>query len=110
MSPPPIIEAFEAKSAMAEIKDGNGNYLQLSDRVARALATSSMTISRNIRRSLPELRELGHMSAHGRYFSARRGDIERVRRSCRVVIEEFLHHARAVVGGVWPNSRLERTG
>jgi hypothetical protein len=33
------------------------------------------------------------MSAHGRYFNARREDVESIRVSCRVVIEEFLHHA-----------------
>lgn len=88
-----VIEAFEARGAASEIKDANANYLQLSDLVARTLATSSMTLSRNTRRSLPELRDLGHMSAHGRYFTARREDIERIRQSCRVAIEEFLHHA-----------------
>jgi hypothetical protein len=36
---------------------------------------------------------VGHRSAHGRYFNAKPDDIERVRDGCRVVVEEFLHHA-----------------
>jgi hypothetical protein len=88
-----IIEAFEAKGEADQIKDGSGNYLQLSDLVARALACKSMPLSRNTRKHLPDLRDLGHMSAHGRYFTARREDVDRIRQPCRVAIEEFLHHA-----------------
>jgi len=88
-----IIEAFEGKGAADQIRNASGDYLELSDLVGRALCGSAMTLSRNTRRSLPELRDLGHMSAHGRYFNARREDVERIRQSCRVAIEEFLHHA-----------------
>jgi hypothetical protein len=88
-----IIEAFEAKGAADQIKDQNGNYVQLTELVGRAVSASSFSLSRNTRRSLPDLRDLGHMSAHGRYFNARREDIDRIRKSCRIAIEEFLHHA-----------------
>lgn len=91
-----IIEAFEAKGVADQIKGANGHYLQLSDLIGRAMSAPGMALSRNTRRFLPELRDLGHMSAHGRYFSARREDVERIRRPCRVVIEEFLHHAGLV--------------
>jgi len=89
-----IIEAFEAKSLAAKIEDKNGNYLQLSDLVSKALAEPAWTLSRNTKKYLPKLRDLGHMSAHGRYYHATREDIESVRQSSRVVIEEFLHHAQ----------------
>jgi hypothetical protein len=89
-----IIEAFEAKAIAAKIKDGNGNYVQLSDLVSKALAEPTWTLSRNAKRDLPKLREIGHRSAHGRYYHATRDDIEAVRQSARVVIEEFLHHAQ----------------
>ena len=42
---------------------------------------------------LPQLRDIGHLSAHGRHYQARREDIDRVQQGCRVVIEELLHHA-----------------
>jgi hypothetical protein len=88
-----IIEAFEAKGISPKIKDGSGNYLHLSDLIDRALQEPSWTLSRNAKRYLPQLRDVGHQSAHGRFFHARLEDIERVRPGCRVVIEEFLYHA-----------------
>lgn len=88
-----IIEAYEGKCIAHKIRDSKGDYLQLSDLVGAALAESTWTLSRNTKRLLPELRDIGHMSAHGRYYTARKPDIERARQGCRVVVEEFLHHA-----------------
>jgi hypothetical protein len=88
-----IIEAFEANGLAAKITGGDGNYVQLSDLITAALAEPSWTLSRNSKKYLPQLRDLGHQSAHGRYYTARRDDIERIQPGCRVVIEEFLHHA-----------------
>lgn len=88
-----IIEAFEHKGVAQKIKGGDGNYLHLSDLIARALAEPSLPLSRNAKKQLPQLRDVGHMSAHGRYFLARKEDLEKIQPGCRVVIEEFLHHA-----------------
>lgn len=88
-----IIEAFEAKGVEGKIKDVAGNYLQLSDLISKALTEPSFTLSRNAKKALPGLRDLGHMSAHGRYFTAQKGDVEAVQSGCRIVVEEFLHHA-----------------
>jgi hypothetical protein len=84
-----IIEAFESKQLASEIKDTAGNYVQLSALVDHALAQSALSLSRNAK----QLRNLGHMSAHGRYFNATKSDIEKVETGVRVVTEEFLHHA-----------------
>lgn len=88
-----IIEAFENKAISQKIKDGAGNYVQLTDLVDRTLAESTWSLSRNARKYLPQLKDLGHKSAHGRYYLARKADIEMLRPGCRVVIEELLHHA-----------------
>lgn len=88
-----LIEAFEARGIAASIKDGKGDYLQLSDLVAEALRQDAWTLSRNCKKILPTLRDAGHNSAHGRYYHARREDIESLRPGCRIVIEEFLHLA-----------------
>lgn len=89
-----IIEAFESKNIAAKIKGADGNYLQLSGLIDRALAEQWLRpLSRNARTALPELRDVGHMSAHGRFFTAHREDVDRARGGCRVVVEEFLHHA-----------------
>lgn len=88
-----IIEAFEHKAIAQKIKGTDGNYLHLTDLVARALAEPALPLSRNAKRLLPQLRDVGHMSAHGRYFLARKEDLEKVQQGCRVVVEELLHHA-----------------
>jgi hypothetical protein len=88
-----IIEAFEGKRIAAKIKDGSGNYFQLSDLVARTLAETAWTLSRNAKRILPSLRDVGHMSAHGRFFTAKVEDLEALKPGCRVIVEELLHHA-----------------
>ncbi len=88
-----IIEAFEKKGIATKIKDGDGNYAQLTELIARAIAEPSWSLSRNARKFLPQMRDIGHSSAHGRYFLARKGDIERLRQGCRLIVEEFLHHA-----------------
>ena len=77
----------------ATIKDAAGDYFHLSDLITRALNESSWTLSRNCKKALPLLRDAGHNSAHGRYYHARREDIEGLCPGCRIVIEEFLHHA-----------------
>ena len=88
-----LIEAFEAKGIAAKIKDVAGDYLQLSELINRALNESSWTLARNSKKALPLLRDAGHNSAHGRYYHARREDLEGLRTGCRIVVEEFLHHA-----------------
>ena len=88
-----IIEAFEHKTIAQTIKGSDGNYLQLTELVAKALAEPALPLSRNAKKFLPQLRDVGHMSAHGRYFLARKEDLEKVQQGCRIVVEEFLHHA-----------------
>jgi hypothetical protein len=89
-----IIEAFEACGIAAKIKGPDGNYLHLTDMVNRAIAESSWNLSRTTKKFLPQLRDVGHLSAHGRYFTAQDSDISNVQPAIRVTIEEFLHLAR----------------
>jgi hypothetical protein len=88
-----IIEAFEAKNIAAKIKNRAGDYLQLTDLISQALGEPSWSLSRNAKRALPRLRDLGHLSSHGRHFTAQKGDVDAVRQDFRVVLEEFLRHA-----------------
>lgn len=88
-----IIEAFEAKGVAANIKDAHGTYYQLSELIARALAEPALTLSRNTKKDLPKLRDLGHLSAHSRMFFATREDVEKNQQAFRVALEEFLRIA-----------------
>lgn len=88
-----IIEAFESKGIAGKITGQDGNYLHLSDLVHAAIGEPAFNLSRNSRKYLPQVRDVGHLSAHGRYYLARREDIEKIQQACRVVIEELLHIA-----------------
>jgi hypothetical protein len=88
-----IIEAFEGKGVAQNIRGADGNYLQLTALIDRSLSEPALTLSRNAKILLPKLRDVGHLSAHGRHFTAHRDDLEKIEHGCRVVIEEFLHHA-----------------
>jgi len=88
-----IIEAFEHKGIEAKIQDASGDYVQLTALVNTALAEASFRLTRNTKKALPQLRNLGHQSAHGRYFTARPEDIDKNEDGVRVVVEEFLHLA-----------------
>jgi len=88
-----ILEAYEARAIQANVKNAKGDYFQLTELIALALSEPTWTLSRNTRASLPQLRDVGHLSAHSRYFIADKSDIEKVRSGCRIVVEEFLRHA-----------------
>ena len=88
-----IIEAFEAKGIAAKIKGADDYYFHLSKLIDLALAEPKFSLSRNTKMALPKLRDAGHLSAHGRYFLAAPEDIVKLQKECRLVLEEFLHHA-----------------
>ena len=88
-----IIESFEHKNIASKIKDASGNSFQLTELIDRALAEPTLKLSRNTKAELPKLRNLGHRSAHGRYFTAQRSDIEKIEDGVRVVVEKLLTHA-----------------
>jgi hypothetical protein len=88
-----LIEAFEHQGVADNAKDAAGNYLHLSDLIGHALVEPKFKLSRNARTELPKLRNIGHRSAHGRYFTAQLADIQKVEDGVRVVVEEFLNHA-----------------
>jgi hypothetical protein len=88
-----LIEAFEHQGIAHKIKNARDDYIHLSELIDRALAEPKLRLSRNAKKELPKLRNLGHRSAHGRHFTAQASDIQKVEDGVRVVVEEFLHHA-----------------
>lgn len=88
-----IIEAFEAHHPDHKIKNSQGDFLQLSDLISAALSETSWNLSRNTKKALPNLRDVGHISAHARRYTAQKPDITKISQDCRIAIEEFLHLA-----------------
>jgi len=87
-----IIEAFEAIKRDSKIKDpSTGDFFQLTELIRFALAESSWNLPRTVKKELPNLRDLGHRSAHNRYYLATKSDIDKLASPFRETIEAFLH-------------------
>jgi hypothetical protein len=88
-----LIEAFEHQGVAGKAKNSSGDYVQLSELIGLALSEPKFRLSRNAKSELPKLRDIGHRSAHGRFFTAQLADVTKVEGGVRIVIEEFLNHA-----------------
>lgn len=87
-----LIEAFEHNGIADKIKDTNGDFLPLEEIINRAIAeTSKWNLSRDAKRGLPKLKQLGDRSAHSRRFNARRADLDNVIDGVRLIVEELLY-------------------
>ncbi len=88
-----IIECFEKHKLACKVQGADGDFLYLSDLIQKMLAENSWNLSRNTKRSLPKLKDIGDKSAHSRRYTARRWDIDKVAEDIRVVTEELVYLA-----------------
>ncbi len=86
-----IIETFEAHKIDNKIKNPDGTFYYLSGLISTLLNETSWNISRNARKALPQLKDLGDQSAHNRRYLARKNDLDNIKRELRVTIEELVH-------------------
>src|ERR1019366_4383220 len=56
-----IIEAFEHKGIAQKIKSADDNIRRLSDLVTIGMNEPMLSLSRNVKKYLPQLRDVGHM-------------------------------------------------
>jgi hypothetical protein len=89
-----VIEVYEADDRANEIKGSDGNFHMLSGLLSVLLKDSRINLSRNSRRGLTELKELGDKAAHSRMFNARQSDIDHLKSDLRTAVEELLHRAK----------------
>lgn len=85
-----IIESFEAHQMTAKIQKQDGTFYYLQDLINITLNESSWTLGRNVKKALPNLKDIGNQSAHGRRYIARKGDLEDVKRDLRLTLEELV--------------------
>ena len=89
-----LIEAFEHHGIASDIKDMQGNFLPLDNIIIRAInETNKWNLSRDTKRALPKIKQLGDRSAHSRRFNARRMDIDKIIDDVRLTVEELLYIA-----------------
>ncbi len=85
-----IIESFEAHQLTAKIQKPDSNFFYLQDLVNLTLNEASWTLGRNVKKALPNLKDIGNQSAHGRRYTARKSDLEDIKRDLRLTIEELV--------------------
>lgn len=95
-----IIECFEAHRLAAKIKDAGNNFVAMSDLVARMVDESNdpngaWNLSRGAKEALGKVKDLGDRSAHDRRYLAKKSDLDGVRSSLRVVVQELITLANA---------------
>jgi len=88
-----IIEAFEHHKIADRIQNSQGDFLYLRDLINATLNESTWNLSRNTKKALPKLKDIGDKSAHSRRYNAHRGDIEKVMVDLRGVVQELLYLA-----------------
>ena len=86
-----LILAYEKKDVQDQIKE-NGDYVMLEKIVADAVKNKSLHISRS-RKEYDEIRELGNYAAHKIHYNTRKKDIDEIKQTYRVCLEELYYIA-----------------
>jgi hypothetical protein len=91
-----IIEAYEFLKRDTEIRDTNGNYFMLRALVERANGNpphSGISLGRDAKRALEEVKALGDKSAHNRRFVAHAPDLVNIQGAVRTAVQELIQIA-----------------
>jgi hypothetical protein len=88
-----IIEAYEYLKREGEIKDAEGNYFMLGELVNRSSAAGGLSLGREAKAALKEMKKLGDRSAHNRRYNAVKADLDDIRGGVRVVADELINIA-----------------
>ena len=89
-----IIEVYEANGMAFEIKDAAGDFMFLRDLVAKILVEPKFSLGRAAKRALTELKEAGDKSAHSRFYTAHRRDIEGLAHHLRNIVQDLIGLAK----------------
>lgn len=86
-----IVEAFEHHKISSKIKNRSDDFLFLSDLINITLKEKTWNLSRNTKRALPKLKDVGDKSAHSRRYNAHKKDIDKLIDDIRVVVQELIY-------------------
>jgi len=88
-----IIETFDAKNIIPNIKDKDGNFFFLSELIKRTLAEKSLTLGRETKGALKSktIKKIGDQSAHSRRYNACRKTIDDIKLDLGIVTQELLY-------------------
>lgn len=86
-----IIEAFERRNIVTNIKTTSGDFSFLNELITQTLNETSWNLGRNAKQALPKLKNVGDKSAHDRRYNAHRSDIDKIKDDLRAVVQELMH-------------------
>ncbi|MEW6718636.1 MAG: hypothetical protein AB1345_14190 [Chloroflexota bacterium] len=86
-----LILSFKENKIETEVLGSNGNYLNLSDIINKAIANRTLDLSRNAKEYLDPFREKGNLSAHNPFHNARKKDLELIQPKFRHLVEELFY-------------------
>jgi hypothetical protein len=89
-----IIECFEQHNLAAKIKDEAGDYFYLRDLISAFKRETAWHMPRGMDKYLDALKAIGDASAHNRYYTAARNDIEKVADPIRFTIQPLVYIAK----------------
>jgi len=88
-----IIESYEKLKRESEIKDSNDNYLMLSGLVDKSVSPGGLSVGRDSKKALKEIKRRGDHSAHNRRYIAKKTDLDSIKDGLRLCVEELMHIA-----------------
>ena len=88
-----IIESFEHHNITPKIQNASGDFMYLRELIDACLNESVWNLSRNCKRAMPKLKDIGDKSAHSRRYNAHRGDIAPLAGDIRLVVQELIYLA-----------------
>jgi hypothetical protein len=88
-----IVEVFEKYGLAGRIQDAKGDFLHLGDLVVRCLNEPAWNLSRNTKRALPRLKDIGDRSAHSRRYNAHKSDVDAIVPDLRITVQELVYLA-----------------
>lgn len=90
-----IIECFEVNGIAYKIKDPKtDDFFYLSKLITKLHQEQMWNLGRNVKKALPNLKEMGDLSAHSRRYNAHREDIDKLTHDFRIVCQELIYLAK----------------
>ena len=88
-----LIECYEHEQIHKRISDSDGNYFMLSGIIGDAVDKGGLSLGRETKTVLRELKVIGDRAAHNRRYNAVRADLKKIRLGVRLVVDELIQLA-----------------
>jgi len=88
-----IIEVYEHQNIEDKIKK-NDDFITFGDMISVILSESKFNLSRNVKKALPKIKDLGDKAAHTRRYKTHPDRIEEIQSDLILTIQELLYLAK----------------